>query len=204
MKSANFSINSDERVCILGKTGSGKTFLARRLLKSCKRLLILDSKATLTDWSTVTLAPSSEGVFDIADYADKEGNFRLRLVDMQFDMQTIEYFYSLGDTTIYIDESYSVFSPSRKRSELEPILRALTRGRERGIGVWVSSQRPAWMSTYVLTEAEHFFVFRLTDESDRTRVSKSIHEDMYQKTRDRHGFFYYDVYDDRPTYFQKI
>lgn len=196
---ANSSIRkiaSDERVVIIGKTGSGKTFLAKHLLKTCQKLLVLDSKGTLNDWNCQNYDPSA---------MDAEG-FRLRLLGPfdGNDMDAIDHAYRVGDVTIYIDEAYSIFYDQRKRAEIEPILRCLTRGRERGVGVWVSTQRPVNMSKYVLTEAEHFFVFRLTDSNDRKLVANSIHENLEDKVTSQHGFFYYHISMDDPTYFTEL
>ena len=40
-------INSSERVLLPGKTGSGKTYLARAFLARAERLIVIDSKFNL-------------------------------------------------------------------------------------------------------------------------------------------------------------
>jgi len=56
---------------------------------------------------------------------------------------------------------------------LERFLRPLwTRGRTLGRGLWVASQRPAYIPGHAYSEAHHLFLFRQRDERDRKRLAE--------------------------------
>lgn len=104
---------------------------------------------------------------------------------------------------IYGDEATLLTRPTI----LEPTLgKAIRTGRERGVAVWLSSQRPKNIPSEVFTESEHFFVFQLTYEDDFRKVASFTGDRMWEHAetvwpeelegtdRQNHDCIYYSVH----------
>lgn len=195
-------LTSNERVLISGKTGSGKTYLAHYITRPIKRLMVLDGKGTLSDWN---LEPWDSG----SSRAMLRGEpVRIRVVPplsvdvMDFWNETIIQAYHAGNMLIYIDELYAVSPPNQKPPDA--LWAAYTRGRELGLGVWASTQRPVWIPLFALSEADHFFMFRLQLNEDRQRMSAFMGTEVMQSISDRHGFYYASSEADKPFYVRQL
>lgn len=196
------TIQPNERVFIAGRTGSGKTFLSLHLLRKRTRLVVCDPKGTLGE-----LAPE----WGLDDWSEK-GRKRLLAGDpvrlripAPLDGNWTPYLwdvYRAGDVTLYVDELYGVVPPGRTAPE--PLLACYTRGRELGIGVVAATQRPSWIPLVAMSEADWFFVFRLTLEEDRRRLASFMGESVMTPITDRYGFLTYNPLWDQPIYTPRL
>jgi hypothetical protein len=185
-----------------GKTGAGKTYLAKYMTRSLTRLVVLDGKGTLSDWNLDPWSRSS--------YRDmvRGEPFRVRVLPpvgsnvLEFWDEVLLACYHAGNLTIYIDELYAVNPPNRQPSDA--LFAVYTRGRELGLGVWASTQRPVWIPLVALSEAEHFFMFRLQLFEDRQRMAAFMGNEVTRTITDRHGFFYMYADNDSPTYIRQL
>jgi hypothetical protein len=201
---ADYRIRTNDRIFVTGKTGSGKTFLMQHVTKRVRRLAVLDGKGTLGGWN---LEPYGQaGLSKLRQGED----VRLRVIytpgeDVETYWLTIlEALYSVGNLTIYIDELYVVNGgPSTRPS---PIMNALyTLGRELGIGVWATTQRPSWVPLVHMSEADHFFIFRLNMPEDRQRMAEVTGvTNVLEPIRDPYGFFYMIPEWDEADYREKL
>lgn len=196
------NIKSNDRLFITGKTGSGKTFLAKYLTANLNRLVVLDGKGTLDSW-------------DLELYDEKNKRrlienkpVRTRVVyNPQYTLQEnwndiLETVYLSGNCTIYIDELYTVVPPGKNPNNY--LTGIWTRGRELNIGGWASTQRPASIPFIVITESEFFFMFRLLMEEDKIRMSTFMGKSVLEPIKDKYGFYYYDALEDNPIYISKL
>lgn len=196
------TLNSSDRVFICGKTGSGKTYLSKHLTGSLKRLVVLDGKGTLDDWRLEPWGRQAE-----RDLLNGKP-VRIRALP-GIDDDYLEYWdkvlgacYMAGDVTVYIDELYSVVPPNQNASNT--LWACYTRGREFGLGIWAATQRPVWVPIIALSEAEHYFMFRLNMQVDRHRMAEFMTEEVESIIRDKHGFFYMQAEEDRPKYVRQL
>lgn len=199
---ATAKINVDERVFICGKTGSGKTYLARQLTRDIRRLVVCDSKGTLGNWN---LQP------DLRESRDalKDGKpVRMRmLAPITDDAAAIEEYwqdvfhlaFEAQNCTVYIDEVYAIVPPGQRAPA---IMEALwTRGRDPyHIGAWCATQRPSWIPAVVMSEAEHYFAFRLNLPRDRITIAGFMGDQVLEPISDKHGFYYMNPDMDEPSY----
>lgn len=175
-QAAAIPIKSNERVALVGMTGSGKTYFARAFLAHAPRLIVVDPKGTQYNhlWNTV---PYSNEAINILKQTDDNGRYigkaRIRInapVNREEWELYFSILYTLRNVTIYIDELYGVTPPIAGQW-----LQALyTRGRELGIGVWASMQRPVFVPKFVFSEADWKILFRLELDDDREYMARNV------------------------------
>lgn len=187
---------------IAGKTGSGKTYLARRLLAHAPRLVVLDPKGRLDDWQCEDASRDTSRRLAAGDPV--RVRYRVTGPDDDDDLWTraLTDAYEAGDVVVYIDELYGVVEPGQRAPGI--LSAAYTRGREYGVGVWAATQRPTWIPLFALSESDHYFVFRLTLAEDRKRLAAFMGTDVETPITDPHGFFYARAVDDAPAYFERL
>jgi hypothetical protein len=186
-------ILSSQRVSFAGKTGSGKTFLAQYLLRGFKRLVVIDPKMSLGTPKWNLDVPDRK----VIKALEKGEPGRIRYwIPPEISKSgepvwdsIFEWVWTLGDVAVYIDEMYSVALNGRMSY---PLRRLYTQGREPGIGVWASTQRPSYVPLEMFSEAEWMFVFMLNIEEDRKKIARGTGAVEFERPiKDEHGFWLY-------------
>lgn len=198
---AHYILSSDNRVSFAGKTGSGKTFLARNLINSFSRLLAIDPKAEMgKEWRLEPLTQKALKELKNGKPARIHIPNPPEIDSDGFPVwdDIFAFAWEIGDIPVYIDEMYSVAKNGRLSY---PLRRLYTQGRTRGCGVWASTQRPSFVPLEMFSEAEWSFTFMLRMEEDRKRIARAIGSDLIEEPiRDPHGFWaYYQTWSD-PIY----
>lgn len=162
----NYVVEPSDRVAFVGRTGSGKSYLARSLLRGVNRLVVFDPKGTLggANWGLTTW---EDGGSD----ALAEDRFRVRVrtpLDGNWDPY-LDAVMESENVTLYIDEVYGVV---QGRNPTDSLRAVITRGRELGIGVWSATQRPKDIPLVIVSESDWFFMFQLRVEGDRKRMAE--------------------------------
>ena len=184
--SRSFKIRADERVLFVGRTGSGKTTLADRIIRTL-------------GYRTAVIDPKHRWEFPgyrLVDRYDPDPRlirqvFRPR-DDERSDWRDAEvYLESLWDagvpTVVYTDELTRLSTPRRTL----PILADLVRlGRQAGFGAWNASQRPKDVPSLFLSEAEHWFVFDLRYVADREKCVGFLGENVGNRITEPYAFYY--------------
>jgi len=190
-------IREGERAVIIGATGSGKTVMARALLRDVPRLVVLDPKGTLGKWGL------EEWNEDTQQRLYDREPVRVRVVleggrdSEKFWESVLQEVYEATDLVAYIDEAYGINDSTKPGPWLNAVW---TRGREfRETGI-AATQRPRNIPRVFLTEAEHYFIFTLRHPEDRKYVAGFIAPELEEKVPDKHGFWYFNVNQDKPIY----
>lgn len=208
-------IDANSRTFITGKTGSGKTYFAKELLKSANRLIVFDIKNNLSEPMNLVPAKRKENWRKFLRGYD----IRLQVTapvgtynDFEFYHEWFRRAFIAADCVVYIDELLGVL---RSPQDLPMWLKYLyTRGREpvykRGrivsgnIGIVASTQRPSHIPVFCMTESENFFIFQLQNPDDRKKVADYTSPEISAPIPDEHGFYYYKTRSNQPEYYQSL
>lgn len=199
-----------EKLLIVGQNGSGKTAFAAWLLERIRTApsLIYDTK----DESKFAALPKSriagdwDGVWEAMDDGESEFVvFRPPLEELndpeRLDAYLLEHYHNFPQVPAYIDEAYSFHKNGREGPGLTALF---TRGRSRGITTIISSQRPARISRFCITEAQRVAAFRLMDRKDRQRLADVIPNfDRMEAPKPFH-FHYFLAGDDYPILYPPV
>lgn len=189
-----FYIKSDEHVFIAGKTGSGKTYLARKYLAGYENVFVLDTKGTL-EWPEV---PRDEltiitHISELNKVETPKCIYKPAIEELEpeFYDQFFRFIYERGHTILWVDEIMSV-SPNAQKIPFY-LKAALTRGRELGVAVWSLTQRPSGINLLPISEASHIISFDLNLPQDRKRMAEVSGAPEFLKKPGEYKFWYYNV-----------
>lgn len=181
----------NERAMIVGATGTGKTTLARQLLRPYSHILVIDSKCT---YGGKKGEPGYKMVSSPGGLKWIGGRTKLIQYRPNEDSQGVDDYnavykwaYRRGGILIYTDEAFLVhhgaYAPDWLRN-------CVTCGRELGIGMITGTQRPRGIDLRIMTEAEVFYAFALRHRDDRRRMAEMMGEDVMEEP-EHHAFWYW-------------
>jgi energy-coupling factor transporter ATP-binding protein EcfA2 len=197
----NPRVDPGKRAFIAGRTGSGKSTLGCYLLEhTVGHWIILNPKHTaayknLTDVQIVTKFRER----DVARELMKNKFTLLNLSGSQaspgFMDDIIQWVHEdFKDIGVCADELYTLHNNGRPGDGLTGIL---TRGRELRQSFIGLTQRPAWVSRFLLSEADYLCEMDLVLEDDRERMFQASGQDAFlHRVRD-YRFLWYDVTQDK-------
>lgn len=183
-------IGADERIAIIGATGSGKTVLARYLLSFTLRAIVVDPKHSfeLEGFKGLRRRPF------LSPAKEFHYLYRPRMAEDKKLAEFLAYFWDTGDTIIYIDE-LSTLAEGYKMS-IDVLSEIARTGRERNVGLWVTMQRPRFVPKLFLTESEQLFIFALRNAEDRQYVAGYAGEEVREPI-DKFNFWYVSAHEDK-------
>lgn len=190
--------NDNQRIAIVGRTGSGKTIaglwhLSRKNFDR-KPWVILDFKMD----ESLNNIDRAEHI-DITDKAPKRPGIYL-VHPLPSQEKEVEDFlwkiWAQENTGVFIDEGYMLGD--------SPAFRALlTQGRSKRIPMIVLSQRPVWISRFVFSESDFYQVYNLNDKRDRQTINAFLPPSANDRMADYHSR-YYDVGRDSLVVFSPV
>jgi hypothetical protein len=183
------------RCCVIGQSGSGKSFLigviAEELSKSHLPFLIIDTEGEYvnlgkayglivvgngpeanislgTDYALLfrqSINAKKPVVMDVSDAVDPQQEV-YEAVKALYDVEE-----ELRNPYLVIIEEADKFVPQVVKSKINIIEEVSVRGRKRGLGLLVATQRPANISKNVLAQCSYGFIGKLTIENDFDSIS---------------------------------
>lgn len=181
------NIKTDEHLFICGKTGSGKSNLAKLLWRGVQpgRGIILDVKHELSAYGYVV-----HSLQDIDKVLKSGRNVVFQGSNTPETYAAIcAYVYNRGNTVLWIDEGAQVVPEGRISPEATQLF---TAGRSRGATAWTLTQRPAIVSKTAISQSSHYFVFNLILSHDKKAICADIPLQIedFLKLR-KYEYFYY-------------
>jgi len=179
------SLHQTDKIAILAPTKWGKTTLARHLLPSFPRTIVLDVAEQFpkdeTDFVVESIAELGEIAKLLIKHAEK--NFRIiRRYPETFDGDyaadldaVIKIAYAIGGVMIVADEFQEFMNREHISRELKTLI---LRGRHRGVGLMGITQRPAEVSKTFLAQCIHLFVGGFASPQDLKYI-----EGVFPKTQ---------------------
>lgn len=176
-----------DRTAILGSSGTGKTTAAAWLLSGYnfrrRPWVIVNTK----DDPLIAEIAAIPGVHTISldDEIKEPGLYIVNPLPHEQEKLNafLQKIWERGDIGVWIDEGYMI--------EIKDAFNALlTQGRSRKISMIILSQRPAWISKFVFSEASFIQVFRLGHMDDRKNVAKFVPIDPKARLPNYHSYWY--------------
>jgi hypothetical protein len=171
-------LRGDQRLTFIGQTGSGKSVVARYLLKIARkrgwRIVIIDPKR---DWmkylgQKYEYAEKGLGTVDRPRLV-REFDERLAVQiihPIEYDAHTEKFLNAViakRNCIVYIDEITQLATASIVPRQIKIIW---TQGRSLNIGAWCATQRPKGIPLVVKDQSEVWFLFRVNSFDDRKVV----------------------------------
>lgn len=184
-----------DRTWIVGHTGSGKSHAALWLLShqdyDRRPWVVLDFKGErlirdiprLRRLKPGSEAPRHPGVHHLPYGPQDEGAIEAFLWRL----------WKRGKTGIMVDEGHALPGDGGIRSDAVKAL--ASQGRSKRIPMIVVSQQPSWISRFVKSQADHFYVFHLNSREDYKALGEMIPGDVQDQVEplpERH-FLAHDV-----------
>ncbi|HKY44768.1 MAG TPA: hypothetical protein VJM50_16875 [Pyrinomonadaceae bacterium] len=201
-------INPGKRAIAAGRTGSGKSTLAKWLLQvSPGHWIILNPKNTRA-YDSLPDSNIVEGI-DIPKIRESIDEFRFTVVTPkpnQLAPETLDLFINwiISDYTnigVCIDELYAVH---KNGVAGEGLIGLLTRGRELKQSFFGLTQRPAWLSKFLFSEADYIIGMSLNLEADRKRMFEFTGKKKFLEKLPERQWLWYDVGKDHLREFNPV
>lgn len=164
------ALNPDQRGAIIGKTGTGKSYLARRLLPKKSALAIIDPKQQFD-------FPNCK-IYDSADKILKEKPSRFIYRPKPENMSNIadynkiyRYCYERGNILVYTDDMVGIMDRTKYPHYMGV---CYMMGRAKKVAMLSAFQRPAWLPGFLMSESNKFYVFILNQPTDVKKVGDMV------------------------------
>lgn len=202
-------IANDERGLIVGATGSGKSYLAKEILRSKHQLIVIDVKGdfSLPGRKAVRLRTLN----DLRHWrGNQRGEFALFQphpedadnLDFWEEVFKILFYKRLSGGTlpfVYIDEIYLVVLSPKKPPRYLKAIYCVGRGLKRG--VLAGTQRPRGIPVFMRSECNRFICFRLNVKDDLKTMAEQIGDDLLRHPPKGHRFWFRHTSEEHPKMF---
>lgn len=195
-----FTPAPDERMLVVGRTGSGKTYLIKKIiepLSTRQPIIIFDTKGTWKArrwWEDRKSSPYQFLGDPKVSHSLKPGLYIYRPDYPAYsDPKTAKVMLDAmkrHDMTLVFDETIDF---ARGTYAMPALAQCIQKGRELNVRMIMGTQRPASIPIICLTESLKFAVFRLRSIDDRKRMAQWVDPVMAENPGPgRHDFYWKD------------
>jgi hypothetical protein len=161
---AELTLNNDMRVGLIGRTRSGKSFLAESLLAGQKRVLIIDSKGDVEFPGYFLTSNPAAALLEPKTIFRPDGP-----IHNSFWEDAMWHIHEQGGGIIYVDEMSEVCTANTMPAGLRSIFRM---GGGLGVGLWYSAQSATEITNTSLRQSDVIIMFLNIGASDRDKLMK--------------------------------
>ena len=169
-----------QHVMFLGSTGSGKSYLAEKMLDNVNSYFVFDTQDSLDLTNSMRTTNPKECLKLLKKGVKKiqycpEFKYQNKIIN-GYILDEIMQSSSKGHKkprVVYIDE---IFHFGYDNSFPKEIPVALATCRQKAISLWISTQRPKRIPTNILSESTYIYQFFLTKYDDIDIVADSVRE----------------------------
>jgi hypothetical protein len=190
--------NDQQRIVIVGRTGSGKTVaglwhLSQQNFTEQPWIIIdfkFDENINAIKYAhqiDMGFIPKKPGIYIVHPHPTQKEEIEDYLLKI----------WQTENIGIYIDEAFMMGMYNKS------LAACLTQGRSKHIPMIVLSQRPSWISPFAFSEADFFQVFQLNSSDDRKSIGKFLPKIAASRLPDFYSH-YYDVGYDRLDVFTPV
>ncbi len=187
-------LGRNDRGTLIGKTGSGKTTLARFLLEDYHKPYSVTWNPKNSDAVNSWYHKQYYTLDELFEAKEQRLIYTPHYSKAEDEADQEKFFYWIYErkyTRVYVDEATSVVGGTSPPRFLTAIV---NRGRERGISSLIATQRPKRVPLNILSEAEHFYIFKLLLLDDRKRVEEICGITVEQQAQlNDYEFFYFNI-----------
>lgn len=196
---AELGISYNNRLLFVGKTRTGKTYLANYLLGQFVRkhenlqIVTLDPKHERRNFSK---DGESIDFPKLVTRYDKKARFQcFQSYRWSQELEdTVDILLKRGSAIFDLDEVGGIATAS---SVPDGITRLWTQGGGKGVGAWAKIQFPKRVPGVIKSQSEFFFMFRINPEEDRNDMMNYIPDrKILQKIPKRYYWLYHDDMDE--------
>lgn len=206
-----------QRGILVGQTGSGKTVGAIFQLQHSPQdlVIVLDTKGEPA-FNTLAVGAETHEFYNSGEAFTKAlrskdlPNYMIVRPDgdeiaepLVMDDILKAIYHARRKCLTYIDEAYQWHVGGKAGAGL---IGLLTRGRSMGISTLIATQRPVWTSRFCYSEAQKFFVYKLSDRRDMKVMTEHIANLNVEDIAPKFKFWYYDNASDNdyPTLYNPV
>jgi energy-coupling factor transporter ATP-binding protein EcfA2 len=196
LKPISLQLDRDQRGALIGKTGSGKTYLAKAMLRRhTGNLCILDPKRMFLktgDFEDLGLDMVCSSLAEVKFWRPRRFVYRPRPDDFgnlaAYD-GLYEWCYKRGNILVYTDDMVGIVPQGRSLRFLQVCYQM---GRERNVSMLSAMQRPVFLPPYMFSDSEKFYAFFLQYPDDIKRVSAYVPGFDVNLVTPKYRFEFYD------------
>lgn len=188
------ALRRDQRGVLIGQSGTGKSYLAKRLLPVSGRLCIIDPKRLFKYNHDIEVYHNVDWLlFNRPDrfiYRPKPDN----LTNLYDYNRVYKYVYDRGNFLCYTDDIVGVMNKTRYPHYLQVCYQM---GREKNVSMLSAFQRPANVPLFTYTEVNKFWIFTLVSGGDTKRVREWLEDYDPEQLTHQHSFYYRSLFDSK-------
>jgi len=166
-------------ILIIGKRGSGKSYLAQRMIARDRRLLIYDINAEYT--GGVVFGTETQEKFKLFWLGTYKANFRLIYQPIQPKKELIylaQLVFALGNLTFVVEEIDSICTAYDLPETFSKII---ARGRHRNITLIGVTPAPFGIHRDLTRQAKEIYVFNTKEPRDRDYLRNLLGQEIEAK-----------------------